>query len=204
MVEQQIARRGLRAARLLSALQTVPRHLFVPPQVRHQAYEDRALPIGLGQTISQTYIVALMTDLLELHGEERVLEVGTGSGYQAAVLSRLCAAVYTIELDPHLAQRARDLLDGLGYRNITFRVGDGTQGWKEAAPFDGILVTAFASHVPAPLLEQLREGSRLVMPVGTRWVQTLKCWTRTATGFETNAITEVKFVPLRGAAVQKR
>ncbi len=200
IVEEQIAGRGLCDPRLLSAFRTVPRHLFVPPQFRSQAYQDCALPIGFGQTISQTYIVALMTDLLGLRGEERVLEVGTGSGYQAAILSQLCDSVYTVELDPQLAKHARGLLEDLGYGNIHFRVGDGSRGWKEAAPFDGILVTAFASQVPAPLLEQLREGGCLIMPVGTRWGQTLECWTRLGTGFEKRAVVEVSFVPLRGEA----
>ena len=157
------------ASRGSSPLFRLCRAIFLcPHRFAIRRMRIRALPIGLGQTISQTYIVALMTDLLELRGEERVLEVGTGSGYQAAVLSQLCAAVYTVELDPQLAKRARGLSGWIwGIEILHFRVGDGTQGWKEAAPFDGILVTAFASQVPAPLLEQLREGSRLVMPVGT-------------------------------------
>lgn len=198
MVEKQLRKRGLGDTRLLRAFEEVPRHLFVPTEWRKYAYQDRALPIGQGQTISQPYIVALMTSLLDLDGTESVLEVGTGSGYQAAILSRMCAHVHTIEYDAQLAQRARSLLEGLGYNNISFRVGDGSAGWPEAAPFEGILVTAFAERVPSAILEQLREGSRLVMPVGSRWVQTLERWTRVGDGFEKDPIIEVNFVPLRG------
>jgi protein-L-isoaspartate(D-aspartate) O-methyltransferase len=198
MVERQIARRGLCEPRLLAAFEEVPRHLFVPQQWRAHAYRDCALPIGLGQTISQTYIVALMTDLLCLMGSENVLEVGTGSGYQAAILSRLAARVQTIEYDPQLARRAKALLGSLCYQNVYFREGDGASGWPEAAPFDGILVTAFAPQVPPPLLEQLSEGGRLIMPVGTCGLQTLESWTRTGNRFERQRIVGVAFVPLRG------
>jgi protein-L-isoaspartate(D-aspartate) O-methyltransferase len=198
MVKKQIARRGLREPRLLAAFESVPRHLFIPSPWRREAYKDRALPIGFGQTISQPYMVAAMTDLLALTGEERVLEVGTGSGYQAAILSRLAGQVYTIEFDPDLAIQARDLLRELGCKNVQFRLGDGSLGWPENGPFDGILVTAFASHVPQPLLDQLSDGGRLVMPVGSRSLQTLETWTRVGGHFQHNSIMPVVFVPLRG------
>lgn len=198
MVQKQIAERGLREPRLLAAFESEPRHLFVPPDVQKYAYADRSLPIGYCQTISQPYIVAFMTDLLCLTGEQRVLEVGTGSGYQAAILSRLAAEVYTIEYDAVLARCARDLLQALGYANIHFRVGDGAQGWPEHAPYQGILVTAFAAQVPQLLLEQLADGGRLVMPVGGRDLQTLETWTRVGAGYQHTGMLPVAFVPLRG------
>jgi protein-L-isoaspartate(D-aspartate) O-methyltransferase len=198
MVRRQIAGRGLRDPRLLAAFESVPRHMFVPDEWRRYAYDDRALPIGLGQTISQPYMVAAMTDLLGLMGDERVLEVGTGSGYQAAILSRLAMEVFTIEYDPILAARARELLERLGYTNIRFRVGDGSQGWLEHANFDGILVTAFTEHVPQPLLDQLSDGGRLIIPVGARGVQTLEAWTRIRDVFQHKNVMDVAFVPLRG------
>lgn len=198
MVETQLIRRGLREPRLLAAFETVPRHLFVPVEYRTHAYQDRALPIGEGQTISQPYIVGLMTDLLGLHGGEKVLEVGTGSGYQAAILSRLAGEVYTIEFNLELARQAGKSLEETGCRNILFRVGDGAQGWPEAAPFNGILVTAFGPRVPQPLLDQLAEGGRLAMPVGTPWEQELELWQRREGGLEHKVIAPVAFVPLRG------
>jgi protein-L-isoaspartate(D-aspartate) O-methyltransferase len=198
MVEKLIARRGLDDPRLLAAFDAVPRHLFVPPAFHRQAYQDRALPIGFGQTISQAYVVAYMTDLLCLHGAERVLEVGTGSGYQAAILSHMAGEVYTIELDPRLARHAQELLSSLGCQNVSYRVGDGALGWPEVAPFNGIVVTAFAARVPEPLLEQLCDGGRVVMPVGSRWAQMLECWTRKGNDFECRSVLPVAFVPLRG------
>lgn len=200
MVEDQIARRGLREPRLLAALRETPRHLFVPPQVARYAYEDRALSIGLGQTISQPYIVALMTSLLGLKGTETVLEVGTGSGYQAAILAKLAARVFTIEFDPQLAEQARQRLEGMGFDNIRFRQGDGSLGWPEDAPFGGILVTAGGPRVPPPLLEQLGEGGCLVMPVGSIWQQDLYAWRRTPAGLKQEFIAPVAFVPLRGSS----
>lgn len=198
MVRRQIAARGLLDTRLLEAFETVPRHLFVPGQNRHRAYEDTALSIGYEQTISQPYIVALMTSLLALEGGERVLEVGTGSGYQAAILSRLAGQVYTLELDPRLAERAQDVLRELQYSNVHFSVGDGSLGWIEHAPYDGILVTAFAPRAPDPLLCQLVDGGRLVIPVGSRWAQLLELWTRRGGEYEWESIAPVAFVPLRG------
>ncbi len=189
-------RRGLYEPRLLAAFETVPRHLFVPEGERHLAYSDGPLPIGFGQTISQPFIVAFMTNLLKLSGEERVLEVGTGSGYQAAILSQLAKEVYTIELVPELAARAEKVL--AGYENVHCRAGDGSLGWPEAAPFDGIIVTAAAPDTPQPLLEQLKDGGLLVIPVGVRGYQDLEVWTRNGNEFDYRRELGVAFVPLRG------
>ncbi|MCM2269717.1 MAG: protein-L-isoaspartate(D-aspartate) O-methyltransferase [Thermoanaerobaculia bacterium] len=197
MVEGQIAARDVRDARVLAAMERVPRHLFVPPEMRAQAYEDYPLPIGDEQTISQPYIVALMTSLLELRGGERVLEIGTGSGYQAAVLAEIAGEVYTIEILASLAERSRATLAELGYRNIQVRHGDGWAGWPELAPFDGIVVTAASPRVPQPLLEQLKVGGKLVVPVG-RFFQDLLVYTRTAEGYEKRNVIPVRFVPLTG------
>lgn len=197
MVDGQIAARDVRDARVLAAMERVPRHLFVPPEMRAQAYEDYPLPIGDEQTISQPYIVALMTSLLELRGGERVLEIGTGSGYQAAVLAEIAGEVYTIEILASLAERSRATLAELGYRNIQVRHGDGWAGWPELAPFDGIVVTAASPRVPQPLLEQLKVGGKLVVPVG-RFFQDLLVYTRTAEGYEKRNVIPVRFVPLTG------
>ena len=191
---------GIRDTRVLSAIARVPRHEFVPPPERDQAYENRALPIGGGQTISQPYIVALMTQMLQLHGDERVLEVGTGSGYQAAVLATSAREVYTIEIDPALAATARQRLHSLGYTNVHVRAGDGFFGWESAAPFDGIIVTAFAPHVPERLVAQLKSGGRLVMPLGDAMGQTLIRADKDADGrLSIERVTEVLFVPMTGA-----
>ncbi len=195
MVEQQIRRRGVREPGVVRAMSEVPRHLFIPESLRSQAYEDGPLPIGDGQTISQPYIVALMTELLELRGGEKVLEIGTGSGYQAAILSRLAGEVYTIEIRESLARKARETLDALGYDNIRFRVGDGSLGWPEAAPFDGIIVTAAPEEIPAALIEQLREGGRMVIPVGD-YFQDLWVITKTADGILKRKEAAVRFVPM--------
>ena len=165
MVTEQIRKRGIQDERVLHALTTVPRHLFIPPAYRNQAYDDGPLPIGQGQTISQPYIVALMSERLELRGDERVLEIGTGSGYQAAVLSLLAKQVYSIEIVPELMSSARELLAQLGYDNVTVLLGDGNLGWEKDSPYDAIIVTAAASRIPPALLEQLAEGGRLVLPV---------------------------------------
>src|SRR5262249_20551609 len=166
MVDEQIAARGVRNRALLDAMRTVPRHEFVPEAYRTSAYLDSPLPIGLDQTISQPYIVALMTELVDPKPEHRVLEIGTGSGYQAAVIAQLAKEVYTIEIIPQLAESAGQRLDRLGFRNVTVHEGDGYQGWPEKAPFDGILVTAGANDVSRPLIEQLKPGGRMVIPVG--------------------------------------
>lgn len=198
MVEEQIARRGLRDPRLLAALRTVPRHRFVPPDELDWAYSDGPLPIGHGQTISQPYIVALMTDMLHLTPAARALEVGTGSGYQAAILGKMAGEVHTIEVIPELARRAETVLGELGFANVHVHVGDGSLGWPEAAPYDGILVAAAAPDVPPPLLDQLAEGGRLVLPVGSRGFQELQVWERRGGKIYSERGIPVAFVPLRG------
>lgn len=198
MVEEQIARRGLNDARLLAVFDQVPRHLFVPEKYRNAAYEDLPVPLAFGQTVSQPYIVALMTSLLELNGGERVLEVGTGSGYQAAILAQLAGEVHTIEFIPELAAGAEKQLKELEYNNVYVHVGDGSLGWPQAAPYAGIIVTAGSPNVPKPLLEQLDEGGRLVLPIGDRRYQLLKVLTRRREEFIERVITGVAFVPLRG------
>ena len=198
MVRDQLMLRGLRDPRLLSAFESVPRHLFVPKEYRHHAYADGPFPIGFNQTISQPYIVALMTHLLELKGSERVLEVGTGSGYQAAILSHLAAEVHTIEIVPELAAQAEKVLRELEYRNVHCHLADGSLGWTDAAPYDGILVTAAAPSAPQTLLSQLAEGGRLVLPVGDRGYQELEIWRNANGKFSRRPSLGVAFVPLRG------
>lgn len=203
MVAEQIRARGVTDPAVLAAVGAVPRHLFVPKDERRGAYEDRPLPIGFDQTISQPYIVALMTSLLDLRPGDRVLEVGTGSGYQAAVLSRVAGEVYSIEILKPLGERARRTLAGLGYRNVHLRIGDGYKGWPEAAPFDGIIVTAAAARVPEPLLRQLKVGGRLVIPVGDTY-QDLKVLTkRKDGGFDHSNVLPVRFVPMTGEAQRR-
>jgi protein-L-isoaspartate(D-aspartate) O-methyltransferase len=200
MVEEQIAGRGVEDERVLAALRKVPRHEFVPEDRRDQAYEDRPLPIGWGQTISQPYVVAAMSEVLRLDGSERVLEVGTGSGYQAAVLSVLAREVYTIEIVEPLATRARSDLARLGYTNVQVRFGDGYRGWPEAAPFDAIILTAAPDHVPEPLLAQLAPGGRMVLPLGS-WSQELVLLTKDAEGqVHRRVLFGVRFVPMTGEA----
>jgi len=203
MVSTQIEARGIDHSRVLDAMRSVPRHLFVPPNLRDEAYRDGPLPIGYQQTISQPYIVALMTELIRPEASMKVLEVGTGSGYQAAVLAECVGDVYTIEIVPELGRRSAVLLERLGYRNVHLRIGDGFDGWPEEAPFDAILVTAAPAEVPQPLKEQLAEGGRLVIPVG-RGSQDLIVLTRTAEGFEQSRVTGVRFVPMTGKAERQR
>ena len=198
MVTNQLEHRGLHDARLLAAFETTPRHLFVPEEYRYAAYDDSPLPIGFSQTISQPYIVALMTDLLRLTGNERVLEVGTGSGYQAAILGMLAGEVHTIEFVPELAATADKLLKELGIDNVHCHVGDGSLGLLETAPFDGILVAAAAPKTPKVLLAQLDDGGRMVIPVGGRGMQNLEVWKRDGEEFTSRIETAVAFVPLRG------
>jgi protein-L-isoaspartate(D-aspartate) O-methyltransferase len=195
MVETQIERRGIKNPRVLEAMRRVPRHLFVPEPYRKFAYRDAALPIGKGQSISQPYLVALMTELLEPRADHKVLEIGTGSGYHAAVVSQLVETVYTIELISELAERARAVLAAEGYENVVVIRGDGYRGRPEEAPFDGILVTAAPEKVPEPLLEQLSVGGRLVIPVGGRY-QELKVLERTEEGVRTRTLLPVRFVPM--------
>ncbi len=198
MVAEQIAARGINDPRVLAAMRQVPRHLFVPNAYREEAYGDHPLPIGEGQTISQPFIVAYMTALLGLQGDEKVLEIGTGSGYQAAVLAHLAREVHTVERLPQLAAQARARLEALGLDNVHVHVGDGTLGLPEHAPYDAILVTAAAPEVPAPLLAQLAEGGRLVAPVGDRGYQHLERWTRRHGRLHREILEAVAFVPLVG------
>ncbi len=198
MVDSQILARGVREPRVLAAMRKVPRHLFVDPGQRAGAYEDHPLPIAGSQTISQPYIVALMTELLELPAKARVLEIGTGSGYQSAVLGELASEVYSIEILPELARAAGDKLQQLGYTNVVVREGDGYRGWPEHAPFDGIIVTAAPERIPQPLLDQLSPGGRMVIPVGG-FFQELKVFTKGPDGRITEKdIIPVRFVPMTG------
>jgi protein-L-isoaspartate(D-aspartate) O-methyltransferase len=198
MVERQIAPRGVSDPRVLAAMQKVPRHRFIPSHLWDQAYGDYPLPIGEDQTISQPYIVALMTEMLELQETDKVLEVGTGSGYQAAILAELAAQVYTIDRVAMLLARAEQILNEMGYANIKTRVGDGTLGWPEEMPFDAIIVTAGAPQVPRPLTEQLSLGGRLVIPVGDTWSQTLTRVRKTKDGLKFEYHGGCRFVRLIG------
>jgi protein-L-isoaspartate(D-aspartate) O-methyltransferase len=195
MVESQIRVRGVGDERVLAALHKVPRHLFVPPELQRFAYGDEPLPIGEGQTISQPYIVAYMTAALDLKGSEKVLEVGTGSGYQTAVLAEIVPVVFTVELIGALSERAKATLDKLGYSNIRFRVGDGSYGWEEEAPFESIIVTAAAEAVPKRLQEQLGVNGRMIIPVGAGF-QELVLVHRERKGFRRKSLLPVRFVPL--------
>jgi len=197
MVEEQIRARGIKDARVLDAMERVPRHLFVPESVRDEAYTDQPLPIGHGQTISQPYIVAFMTEALRLEPAHKVLEIGTGSGYQAAILAELAGQVFTIEIIEELADRARRTLSGAGYRNVTVRAGNGYLGWPEHAPYDRIMVTAAPEDVPPALIEQLKMDGLMAIPVGTVF-QELRILRRTPTGLDTVATLPVRFVPMTG------
>jgi protein-L-isoaspartate(D-aspartate) O-methyltransferase len=198
MVSEQIRQRGISDTRVLDVMRTVPRHLFVPESVRPLAYADRPLPIGHGQTISQPFIVAYMTDALGVARAHRVLEIGTGSGYQAAVLAHLAREVYSVEIVAELARRASALLDSLGYANVFVREGDGYAGWSEHAPFDRIIVTAAPEHVPQALVDQLANGGRLVIPVGTseQWLMLIE---KTTAGVTQRRTIPVRFVPFTRA-----
>jgi protein-L-isoaspartate(D-aspartate) O-methyltransferase len=198
MVDVQIRARGVNDEKVLAAMHKVPRHLFVPGELRSFAHGDEPLPIGEGQTISQPYIVAYMTEALELSGGEKVLEVGTGSGYQTAVLAEIVRQVFTVELLSGLSERAGALLQVLGYSNICFKVGDGTLGWEENAPFDAIMVTAAAEAVPKRLQEQLGPNGRMIIPVGAGF-QELFLITRERRGFRKKKLLPVRFVPLVSA-----
>jgi protein-L-isoaspartate(D-aspartate) O-methyltransferase len=201
MVERDIKGRDISDPAVLRALEKVPRHLFVDPRLHDEAYADYPLPIGTGQTISQPYIVALMTQCLQLKKQDKVLEIGTGSGYQAAVLAEIVQQVYTVEIITPLADRAAALLKTLGYRNIVCKAGDGFQGWKEHAPYDAILVTCAVGSIPQPLAAQLKEGGRIILPLGdARSVQTLVLGVKKGGSIEKQNISAVRFVPMTGEA----
>ncbi len=197
MVEQQIQSRGVKDKRVLDALRKIPRHKFVPKYLESQAYSDDPLPIGAGQTISQPYIVAYMTEQLELQGNERILEIGTGSGYQAAVLAELCDSVYSVEIIPELSMNAQKVLDEMGYDNVHLKIGDGFRGWAEKAPFDAIIVTAAPTEIPDALVAQLKVGGRMIIPVGD-FFQELYLVIKTEKGIEKHRRLPVRFVPMRG------
>jgi protein-L-isoaspartate(D-aspartate) O-methyltransferase len=199
MVVRQLAGRDISDERVLEAFRKVPRHAFVPDSYQADAYQDHPLPIGEGQTISQPYMVAIMTQLLKLKGDEKVLEVGTGSGYQAAILGELAQEVYSIELLPELAEGAKKRLDSLGYTNIHVKAGDGYLGWPDAAPFDAVIITCAPEKLPQPLIEQLAIGGRLVVPLGPQHrAQTLTIYTKTDTGLVTEYEGGCYFVPMKG------
>jgi protein-L-isoaspartate(D-aspartate) O-methyltransferase len=205
MVIEQLASRDITDRRVLEAMGRVPRHLFVPPAERDQAYEDYPLPIGEGQTISQPYIVAFMTQSLGLRGGEKVLEVGTGSGYQAAVLCEVGVRVFSVEINAALASQAAGTLQELGYANVQVKTGDGFFGWPEVAPFDAVIVTCAVSRIPSSLFEQLKEGGRLVLPLGEfNRVQTLTLVTKVDGQPRSQEILDVRFVPMTGEAQKKR
>ncbi len=202
MVAEQIEARGIENSRVLAAMNNVPRHEFVPLARRHQAYNDRPLPIGEGQTISQPYIVAFMAEVADLGPDSKVLEIGTGSGYGAAVLAQVAKEVYTIEILEPLAKRADETLKRLGYTNIRVKHGDGYRGWPDQAPFDAIVVTAAPPYVPEPLKQQLKVGGHLVIPVGKKF-QDMRVLTRTEDGFAENSVLDVRFVPMTGEVQDK-
>jgi protein-L-isoaspartate(D-aspartate) O-methyltransferase len=204
MVEQDIERRGVKDALVLKAMRKVQRHLFVEESLWPKAYNDHPLPIGEGQTISQPYVVALMTEALALRGYERVLEVGTGSGYQAAILAEIVKEVFTIEIRPEIYTKVRERLQKLGYQNIRTKQGDGYLGWPEYAPFDAIIVTASPNHIPPPLLTQMKEGGRLIIPLGrTTFYQNLTLVTKRRGNVEVKELGSVAFVPLVGEGQKK-
>jgi protein-L-isoaspartate(D-aspartate) O-methyltransferase len=198
MVQEQITARGVNDARVIAALRKIPRHLFVDPGIVNRAYDDSALPIGEKQTLSQPFMAARMTEALGLRADEKVLEVGTGSGYQTALLAELCFNVFSVEKIRALSRKARSLLDQLGYQNIALHVGDGTIGWSEHAPYDAIIVSAGSPSTPRPLLDQLGPRGRLVIPIGDEQNQTLLRVTRTRFGFKEEQLGECKFVKLFG------
>jgi protein-L-isoaspartate(D-aspartate) O-methyltransferase len=198
MIQEQLVSRGINDPRVLRAMAKVPRHLFLESELWDQAYEDHPLPIGADQTISQPFMVALMAEALELKGAERVLEVGTGSGYAAAVLSELCAEVFTVEAVEELALKARTLLSSLGYRNVSVLVGDGTLGWEEHAPYDAVIISAAAPCIPRPLLEQLKTPGYLVFPMGEKELQTLVRIRKDGAGIREEYLGDCHFVKLRG------
>ena len=198
MVDEQIFCRGITETSVLEVFRKVPRHLFVPQEYQSEAYEDYPIPIGFGQTISQPFIVALMTEKAQIAKTDTVLEIGTGSGYQAAILSCLCKSVDTIERIPELAKGAEDIFFELGFKNIVTHIGDGTCGWVESSPYDVILVSAGSPELPPPLKEQIKKEGRIVIPIGNSWNQELQVWKRTGTDFDIEDVIPVVFVPLLG------
>ena len=204
MVKEQVAMRGVTDERVLRAMRKVPREQFVPEQIRGQSYSDGPLPIGYDQTISQPFVVAFMTEKLGLRPTDRVLEIGTGSGYQAAILAELAAKVYTIEIVEPLGKRAEETLQRLGYKNVQVKIGDGYQGWPEHAPFDAVIVTCAPDHVPRPLVEQTKEGGRIVIPVGPAGDQTLYLLEKKNGRLEQRNVLPVSFVPMTGEASRPR
>jgi protein-L-isoaspartate(D-aspartate) O-methyltransferase len=200
MVEEQLRQRGIDNERVLAAFEELPRHLFVPPELRRQAYDDHPLPIGFGQTISQAYVVAFTVQALRLTGSERVLDVGTGSGYQAAVLAQLAGEVHSVEIVPELAAGAAPLLARLAMTNVHVHIADGSMGWLDSAPYAAICAAAAARRVPRALLEQLAEGGRLVLPVGELGAQRLELWQRSPNGFDSWPLLPVAYVPMKGEA----
>ncbi len=205
LVLNYIESKGITDPNVLAAMRKVPRHSFVPDDLESSAYADRPLPIGEGQTISQPYVVALMTEILRLTDRHRVLEIGTGSGYQAAVLAEIAKEVYSIEIKPKLYENARAVLESLGYKNVWTRPGDGYFGWQEAAPFDAIMITAAVDHIPPPLIKQLKDGGRLALPLGNPFsYQNLVLVTKHGSEVSVKQITGVLFVPMTGAAMERR
>ncbi|MBN1949824.1 MAG: protein-L-isoaspartate(D-aspartate) O-methyltransferase [Bacteroidales bacterium] len=196
MVENQLIARGIRSPEVVSAMRKVERHRFVPEHLKNQAYRDGPLPIGYGQTISQPYVVAYMTEILELKPADKVLEVGTGSGYQAAILAEICDSVFSVEVIPELGQQAIRRLESLGYANILVKIGDGYRGWIEHAPFDAIIVTCAPGRIPEPLTQQLREGGSLIIPVGERYVQELVLLKKKQGKIVKKSVLSVLFVPM--------
>lgn len=204
MVAEQIVRRGVTDAQVLAAMRKIPRDRFMPLDVKHLAYDDRAIPIGYGQTISQPYVVAFMTDALDLKATDKVLEIGTGSGYQAAILAELVKEVYTIEIVEPLGRSAAETLTALGYKNVKTRIGDGYRGWAEAAPFDAIIVTCSPDAIPQPLIDQLADGGRMIIPVGPQGEpQQLVLLRKNGERIERKKVLPVVFVPMTGEAEKK-
>lgn len=203
MVETQIISRGIRDSKLIRAMLKIPRHKFVPENLRDIAYGDNPLPVGIEQTISQPYIVALMTELLRLNSGEKVLEVGTGSGYQTAILAEMGCKVYTIEILEPLSEKAQQVLKSLGYEDIHYKIGDGYRGWPQFAPFDAIIVTAAPDHMPQPLIEQLKTNGRMIIPVGAQY-QELLLTKKTDKGTDMKTVTPVRFVPMIGEAQKSK
>jgi len=205
MVKHDLAERDITNKKVIEVMGKIPRHLFVSRELQRKAYEDHPLPIGEGQTISQPYVVALMTQSLNLKDNEKVLEIGTGSGYQASVLAEIVKEVYTIEIRDKLTKNAEKTLNSLGYKNIKVKTGDGYFGWKEYAPFDAIIVTCAANHIPSPLIEQLKEGGRLIIPLGsTAYYQTLTLIKKAKGKLNVEYISDVRFVPMTGEAERRR